>query len=124
MGQFSRGTAPLLVAVCLLAGPALAQDRSPAHRQVLTDLARTLGESHGLRQVCEGPSDQTWRTWMSRLLEAEAPDDAFDRRLREAFNTGYYAAQARFPECDSAARAEAARSAARGKALSRQARAR
>jgi uncharacterized protein (TIGR02301 family) len=81
-----------------------------------------LGESHALRQVCEGATDQTWREWMSRLLETEKPDDALERRLRNAFNAGYYGAQARHPVCSEAAKADAARAAARGRALSRQAR--
>lgn len=117
-----RWRAPLALMVLALIGVALAtaaqaQDRSPAQRQNLTDLAYVLGESHALRQVCEGPSDQFWRGRMERMLAAEAPDPAFDARLKEAFNTGYAAAQAAFPECDAANRREAARVAARGRVL-------
>jgi uncharacterized protein (TIGR02301 family) len=118
-----RVTIRLMAAALLAFGPgaALAQDRTPAQRQTLTDLAYVIGQSHGLRQACEGPSDQMWRSWMSRLLETEAPDAAFDRRLRDSFNTGFYAAQARFADCNDANRAEALRVAERGRALSRQA---
>lgn len=108
------------VAVCLaVAGSAHAQALGPAQRQSLTELAYALGQSHGLRQLCEGASDQYWRSWMGRLLEAESPDDAFDRRLRDSFNTGFASAQAKYPTCSPAARAEAGRAARRGKALAR-----
>jgi len=108
-----------LLIAAIIAGPAAAQDRAPADRQTLTDLAFLLGQSHALRQVCEGPQDQYWRSWMGRLLESEAPDDAFDRRLRDGFNTGFAAAQARFPVCSEASKAEAGRTAQRGRALAR-----
>jgi uncharacterized protein (TIGR02301 family) len=70
---------------------ALAQDRSPAERQTLLDLAFTLGESHALRQVCEGAGDQYWRARMMRLTEVEKADQAFDAQLRDRFNTGFAA---------------------------------
>ena len=96
---------------------ALAQDRAPAQRQTLNELAYVLGESHALRQVCQGPSDQYWRERMSQLLQTETPDEAFDRGLRENFNTGYAAAQAQYPACDERARTEAAAVARRGAGL-------
>jgi len=109
-----------LVLAVVFAGTASAQERSPAQRQTLLSLAFVLGQSHALRQACEGDSDQLWRSWMSRLLETEAPDDGLERRIRDSFNTGYYAAQARFPACDDAARTEARSAAARGRGLARQ----
>ncbi len=96
-----------------------AQDRPPTQRQSLAELAYVLGRSHGLRQLCEGPRDQVWRSWMARLLEREAPDDALNRRLRDSFNTGYASAQAQYPSCSRASRAEAERSAERGRTLAR-----
>ena len=105
------------LALLLAAGPALAQDRTPVQRQTLTELAYVLGESHALRQDCQGQADQYWRLRMSQLLQAETPDEAFDRSLRENFNTGYAAAQAQFPMCDDRSQAEAARLARRGAAL-------
>ncbi len=78
-------------------GPALAQDRSPVERQSLLDLAFTLGESHALRQVCEGGGDQYWRSRMVRLTEVEKADQAFDAQLRDRFNTGFARARASSP---------------------------
>jgi uncharacterized protein (TIGR02301 family) len=109
LARFERGLAVVFAAACLIAGPAAAQERTDADREALTQLAQVLGESHALRQVCEGATDQTWREWMSRLLETEKPDDALERRLRNAFNAGYYGAQARHPVCSEAAKADAAR---------------
>ena len=82
----------------LLASPALAQDRPPAQRQTLTDLAYVLeSESHALQQACLGPTDQFWRGRMLKMVDAEAPDPAFNTRLNNAFNAGFSAAQAQYP---------------------------
>ena len=86
------------------ASPALAQDRSPAIRQSLVDLAYVLGESHALRQVCTGPDDQYWRDRMMRLTEAERPDAGLDTRLKDSFNTGYASRQSEFPACTTASK--------------------
>lgn len=98
----------LLIAAALVAlgaaAPASAQDRSPGVRQSLVDLAYVLGEVHALRQACLGAEDQFWRARMIRMVEAEQPDAALDRRLKEAFNTGYASRQSEFPECTGAAR--------------------
>ena len=96
---------------------AAAQDRTPVQRQTLADLAYAIGESHALRQACEGDGDQYWRARMIRLIEVESPDQAFDRRLRGAFNTGFSSARAAHPDCDEGARSEAARVAQRGRDL-------
>jgi len=112
-----RPAAALIVAA--LAGPAWAQDRPPAQLQVLSELAYVLGESHALRQACQGVSDQYWRDRMSQLLQMETPDEAFDRALRDNFNTGYAAAQAQYPTCDARARAQSAAVARRGAALAK-----
>jgi uncharacterized protein (TIGR02301 family) len=103
--------------IAALASGAAAQERSPAQHQIISDLAYVLGESHALRQACEGASDQYWRDRMSQMLQAETPDEAFDRVLRENFNTGFSAAQAQFPTCDERSRAQAASIARRGAAL-------
>ncbi|MFN3524264.1 MAG: TIGR02301 family protein [Phenylobacterium sp.] len=109
---------PALIAIlALAAAPAAAQTRGPVERQALVDLSYVLGESHALRQACEGEDDQYWRARMIRLVELEAPDESLDRRLRTAFNTGYSTARAAHPRCDAAGRAEAARAAVRGRAL-------
>ncbi|MDR3507852.1 MAG: TIGR02301 family protein [Caulobacteraceae bacterium] len=101
----------------LVSSVALAQERSPAQRQTLTDLAYVLGQSHALRQACAGQTDQFWRDRMFKLLQTEAPDPAFDRRLKQAFNTGYAGAQAAFPACDAQTRREEERTAAHGRTL-------
>ena len=101
-----------------LAAPAAAQDRTPAARRTLVDLAYVLGQSHALALACDGQT-QTWRARMARLRELEAPDAAFDRLLVEGFNAGFIDAQGRFPACTRAARAEMAEVAARGRGLAR-----
>jgi uncharacterized protein (TIGR02301 family) len=108
------------LALAVLSGPgsAVAQDRGPAQRQVLLDLAFTLGESHALRQVCEGGGDQYWRSRMVRLAEVEKADQAFDAQLRDRFNTGFAARQGQFPECDDASRQAEQQTARKGQALS------
>jgi len=109
----------LLCAALTITTPAHAhaQDRAPAQRQALTDLAYVLGESHALRQLCEGPMDQYWRERMRQLVKAEAPDAGFERRLNTAFNTGFIAGQSTFAGCGHASRREEARLAERGRAL-------
>lgn len=91
-------------ALAALAFPALAQDRSPALRQNLVDLAYVLGESHALRQACAGIEDQYWRTRMINMVAAEKPDEALDRRLKESFNTGFASRQSEFQACTPASR--------------------
>lgn len=120
MNRLPRNAFPILAAVALALGPvsgALAQDRSPAERQKLLDLAFTIGESHALRQVCEGADDQYWRSRMVRLTEVEKADQAFDAQLRDRFNTGYAARQGEFPQCDDASRRAEQQVARKGQGL-------
>jgi uncharacterized protein (TIGR02301 family) len=105
----------LLIAVS--ATPVLAQEREPAERQRLLDLAYTLGESHALRQTCEGTSDQYWRSRMVRLTEVEQAEQGFDAQLRERFNVGFAARQGEFPLCDASSRKAEQQSARKGQAL-------
>ena len=107
---------PLAAVLLVAAAPAAAQERSPAARRTLVDLAYVLGQSHGLALVCDGQT-QTWRARMARLRELEAAEEAFDRQLVNGFNAGFIDAQARFPTCSRAARAEVAAVAARGRNL-------
>jgi uncharacterized protein (TIGR02301 family) len=97
--------------------PALAQDRTPTQRQTLTDLAYVLGQSHALRQACQGQNDQFWRGRMLKMVEAEAPDPAFNTRLNNAFNAGFSSAQAQYPACGPDSRRAEAAAAAHGQAL-------
>jgi uncharacterized protein (TIGR02301 family) len=108
-----------LLALALLApaGAAMAQDRGPAERQTLLDLAYTLGESHALRQVCKGVDDQYWRSRMVRLTEVEKADQAFDAQLRDKFNTGFAARPGQFPDCDEASRQAEQQMARKGQGL-------
>jgi uncharacterized protein (TIGR02301 family) len=108
-----------LLALAILAptSAALAQDRGPVERQNLLDLAFTLGESHALRQVCEGTGDQYWRARMVRLTDVEKADQAFDAQLRDKFNTGFAARQGEFPDCDDASRRAEQQTARKGQAL-------
>ena len=95
-------------------GPVAAQDRSPADRQTLVELAYALGQSHALRQVCTGTSDYYWRRRMQQLVAAEQPDGPFNRRLADSFNDGFVASRQAFPTCNAAAKAEAEAIAAKG----------
>lgn len=110
----------LLLAIALLAAAttARAQERTPAERQVMVDLAYVLGESHALRQTCEGSADMFWRSRMEEMLRVEAADQGFVNRLTLSFNSGFAAGQAGFPACDAGLKAEAKRIAARGRDLS------
>lgn len=105
-----------LIIACM-ATSAFAQEREPEERQRLLDLAYTLGESHALRQTCEGLNDQFWRSRMVRLTEVEQAEQAFDAQLRERFNTGFAARQGEFPLCDAASRKAEQQSARKGQAL-------
>lgn len=107
----------VVLALLMIAGPALAQDRPPAERQTLGELAYTLGESHALRQVCTGLNDQYWRDRMLRLTQVEASDPSFDAVIRERFNTGYASGQAQAQDCNAASRRAEAGAASRGQAL-------
>jgi uncharacterized protein (TIGR02301 family) len=109
----------LLAILIVLALPlaAAAQERTPAQRQTLLDLAYVVGESHALRQACAGAGDQFWRTRMLDLQRLEQADDGLVRRLRSAFNTGFSTAQSTFAACGYESRAAEAAAAARGRAL-------
>lgn len=108
----------LLILALAAASRALAQERSPAERQSLVELARILGESHAIRMACEGEEDQFWRGRMRQLLDQEAADQGLKTRLSLAFNGGFHAGQALYPRCSDAARAEARKIAASGQTLS------
>jgi uncharacterized protein (TIGR02301 family) len=107
----------LVLATLAVTASAVAQDRPPAQRQTLTDLAYVLGQSHALRQACVGPTDQFWRGRMLRMVDAESPDPAFNTRLNNAFNAGFSSAQAQYPTCGADSRKAEAATAARGQAL-------
>jgi len=110
----------LLGGLLALASPALAQERTPPQRQTLVDIAYVLGESHALRQVCEGAYDQYWRDRMIGVTDTEQPDAALDRRMKEAFNSGFAARRTEYPQCTRASRTAEAAVARRGQELASQ----
>jgi uncharacterized protein (TIGR02301 family) len=107
--------ATVLIAVFALAGPAAAQPRE----QTVSDLAFALGQSHALRQACQGATDQYWRQRMERMMELEAPDPADRAPLAERFNDGFLAGQRQYPRCTLQSRAAERSAAARGQALAK-----
>lgn len=113
----TRFGAAIAAAVVLAPGASVAQERTPAERQTLVQLAYVLGESHALRQACVSASDQFWRNRMRTLEGAEQPDAPFDRRLQDFFNDGFIAGRTNFPHCTQKARDEAAAIAAKGQSL-------
>jgi uncharacterized protein (TIGR02301 family) len=76
-------------------------DEEPVRRQVAADLAYVLGEIHALHRTCAGPNDGTWRARMEALVNAEAADVGFRRRLMKRFNSGYLEASAAHVSCGS-----------------------
>jgi uncharacterized protein (TIGR02301 family) len=111
----------LCAVLALCATPAWAQDdaapRQGAERDVVVQLAYTLGEAHALHRLCAGPSDATWYGRMRRLEEQEGANPASRRQLVESFNAGFAARQTEFQGCTRRSR-EAERGVAdRGRAL-------
>jgi len=102
-----------------LSGPAAAQERPPADRQSLLELARVLGESHAIRRACVSEDDLEWRNRMEQLLAVEAPDQAFKIRLILAFNNGFAAGQSGKATCNAQLRTQAVTLARRGQALAK-----
>ncbi len=117
---------PLALACVLVCSPAAyAQDqaaplhRSPAQRELVSQLAYVLGQAHALHRLCAGPDDTLWYSRMERLEAQEGTDDSFRRRLVESFNAGFAYAQASFPECGRASQAAERQAATRGGVLAR-----
>jgi uncharacterized protein (TIGR02301 family) len=108
-----RGLIATTLACLAIAPAANAQDRS----QTVSNLAFSLGESHALRQLCQGPDDQYWRERMQRMIELEAPDAAARAPLTERFNDGFVAGRKQFGQCTTQSRVAERSAAARGKVL-------
>jgi uncharacterized protein (TIGR02301 family) len=108
------GALVLASIACPLA--ATAQQRGPAEHKQMLDLAYVLGQAHALRQAC-APDDQMWRARMQRMIEVEAPEEAFEAQLATRFNDGFVAEHARFPKCDAGAAAAEAKVAEQGRKL-------
>jgi uncharacterized protein (TIGR02301 family) len=103
----------------LLSHPVMAQERSPTERQTLVDLAYAIGESHALRQICNGPADQYWRERMAQVTETEVAEAPFAARLNQAFNSGFAARQTQFTACGPDSRKAELVVARKGQALAR-----
>ncbi len=111
----------MIFALLLIAAtPAIAQERSPELRQTLVALARVMGESHALRQACDGREDRHWRTRMTDLVDTEQPDEVLTKRLNDSFNAGVAAGRAAHDDCSPATREAQAQAAERGHALAAQ----
>ena len=95
--------AALAVAGSAAAAPAV---RTAEQRQVLIDLAYVLGQAHALHRVCAGATDDTWRGRMEKLIEVEAPGEAFKSRLSDSFNAGFTSRPAQARDCKAASGAE------------------
>ena len=108
-----RGLAVALV-LMTTATTAAAQ---PPRAEIVADLAYATGQSHALRQLCQGADDQYWRTRMERIIDLEAKDQAARGPLAERFNEGFRAARRQYPRCSDASRAAERAVAANGKAL-------
>jgi uncharacterized protein (TIGR02301 family) len=109
-----RSIAPVLITLLL---PAAALAQSPPRDQLLGDLARTLGEAHGLRQTCLGLADQHWRDRMIAMVETETPEPDVEARLIAAFNAGFHEAGRLYPFCDDMQRLAEMRAIERGRSL-------
>jgi uncharacterized protein (TIGR02301 family) len=92
--------------------------RTAAERQLLDQLAFTLGQVHALHRVCAGPDDDTWRGRMARLMEIEAVSETRKAELTARFNAGFAAEGAKARSC-TAARTEEAKLSQYGADLAR-----
>jgi uncharacterized protein (TIGR02301 family) len=113
-----RRFAILAALLVVLPTAALAQERDPAARQAVVDLAYVLGQAHALTQLCD-PGDQHWRSHMLAMVETEGDDHAFAERLRGQFNTGYLSGQQQFTSCSPESRRAQSQVAARGAAIAK-----
>lgn len=84
----------------------------------ITRLSAILGNAHAIRTLCNGPSDQIWRVYMSHLLDAEAPEkDSRYNRFLDAFNAGYYAERQKSEKCSGQLKNKESRLAKEGQAI-------
>jgi uncharacterized protein (TIGR02301 family) len=106
------------VLVSLAAMPAGAQEppNGPS-LPTLVELAAALGEAHAIRTLCNGDGDQTWREYMMRLLDLEAPANPRRSALTSAFNRGYRSQSSRHSACTADLVQEEARIGARGRQI-------
>lgn len=106
----------LSAATPVTAPPLFAQTIDYAERaRDLETLSGIFGELHHIRRLCEPRSEsELWRERMRKLVELEDPQPALQEKMVAAFNSGFYAAQKKYPYCDRDARDHAAALAAEG----------
>jgi uncharacterized protein (TIGR02301 family) len=92
--------------------PAAAQTRA----RLVSDMAFSLGQSHALRQLCQGPNDQYWRKRMEKMIQLETIAPAERAPLAERFNDGFRAARGQYPRCTQQSRAAERSTADHGRA--------
>lgn len=100
--------------------PVAAQERPPQEQDTLVALAYTLGESHALRQVCQGDDDQYWRDRMQHMSDTELAGGDLDVKLNRAFNSGFHARERQFRSCGPGIRQAQYQVARKGQGLARQ----
>lgn len=110
-------SALIVLALSVFALPALAQERTIEMRDALVNLARVLGESHALRQACEGSGDQYWRTRMTRLAETEQAEPVLEQDMKDGFNAGFAETKRLYPACGDSTRRAQGLAAARGREI-------
>jgi uncharacterized protein (TIGR02301 family) len=107
-----------LIAALMLAAtvpmPASAQD---GRFERIVELAEVLGEAQAVRAACNGDRDQTWREYMIRMIEQEAPTGPRKSTLTSAFNRGFRTQSSRTSACTSDMVQIEAAIASRGRAL-------
>jgi uncharacterized protein (TIGR02301 family) len=104
-----------LIALLLMAAPAAAQVPLPPREGMVRDLSYVMGQSHALRQICRGKTDQYWRARMRKLIELESA--AGGATYTDHFNAGFKDAFARFPTCSITSKLAERRAAENGRAL-------
>ena len=107
----------LVLILSMLPLPAFAQERSIEMRDALVSLARVLGESHALRQVCEGNEDQFWRSRMNRLVDTEQAEPVLERQIKDSFNAGFAETRRLYTACGEGTRRAQGLAAARGREI-------
>lgn len=107
-------SALLVLVLSAFALPAFAQERTIEMREALVQLARVLGESHVLRQACEGTDDQFWRSRMNRLVETEQAEPVLEREMKDSFNAGFAEARRLYSGCGEGTRRAERLAAVRG----------
>lgn len=110
-------SALIVLALSVLALPAFAQERTVQMREALVNLARVMGESHALRQACEGGGDQYWRARMTRLVDAEQGEPVLDEDMKDAFNAGFAETKRLYSGCGESTRRAQGLAAARGREI-------